>query len=187
MAGVKPQHSRGVTLIEMLVVLFIIGVMTGVVMLSAGIVDPAAEEANLGNQVDRLLTLTDFAEDQAVLTGEPIGLILLSPDEEPGWRYYWQRYRGGEWVDTAEPLTGTELPPQVEVTLKIEGQLAEFSRREPDDPPPLPSVVFYPGGEITPFVMTLFDAEVVDEQTVITSERLGKVEVLSEELALDYL
>jgi len=184
------KHRRipgGYSLIEMLVVMFVIGIMSSVIMLTINFDDPNAADANLDDQILRLLTLSDYAEDQAVLSGEPIGLLLIAPDEEPIWQYNWQRYRGGQWVAAEEPLTGTSLPRNVEVTLEVDGEPVDFPRIKATDEPPLPSIVFYPGGEVTPFIMTLFDAASVDEQIYITSQRLGVVEQLTELEALETL
>lgn len=171
--------TSGFSLIELLVVIFIIGLMIGTVSLSVNIGREPGEQ--LEEETQRLLELSRLAEDRAVLTGEPIGLLLLpplsSPEGQPSWTYQWQRYRGGQWVEAEAPLSSWQLPENLEVSLEVEGTQVNFSSFDDDeDNPPLPSIVFYPGGEVTPFELTLFDAEAIDEQQVLSSKRKGRVE-----------
>ncbi|MEX1031854.1 MAG: type II secretion system minor pseudopilin GspH [Cellvibrionaceae bacterium] len=173
-----PGRGTGFSLIELLVVLFIIGVMVGAVSLSVNI--GGEPDAQIDEEAQRLLEFSRLAEDQAVLSGEPIGLLLTPPDTEPTWHYAWQRYRGGQWVETEAPLSARSVPENIEISLEVEGEQVLFSRLESDDEetPPVPNIVFYPGGEVTPFNLTLFDAELIDQQRILTSERTGTVEKL---------
>lgn len=193
------SSSGGFSLIELLVVIFIIGLMIGTVSLSVNI--GSEPEDQLEEEAQRLLELSRLAGDRAVLTGEPIGLLINPPlstlergatlDEGlPSWGYEWQRYRGGQWVAAEAPLGPRQLPESIELSLEVEGAEINFSRanrfssansssaNNEDDPPPLPSIVFYPGGEVTPFLLTLFDAEAIDEQRLLTSKRTGRVEII---------
>jgi general secretion pathway protein H len=173
------EAASGFSLIELLVVIFIIGLLIGTVSLSVTI--GREPEELLAQAAEDLLEFARLAEDRAVLTGEPIGLQLLPPEEEPTWSYRWQRYRGGRWMAAEPPLIHRQLPDSVEISLEVEGELVNFARLEQDEEtPPLPDIVFYPGGEVTPFRLTLFDAEAVDEQQVLTSERTGRVEIETE-------
>jgi general secretion pathway protein H len=201
--SMRQSAIKGFSLIELLVVLFIVGLAFGAVMLSVNFGgDP---EDQLQEEAQRLLEFARLAEERAVLTGEPVGLRLIPPaaseDIDPSWSYQWQTYRAGQWLPAEEPLNSRQLPAQMEISLQVEGQEVDLLALENpdfasgnntnrgnqdggDDLGPLPSIVFYPGGEITPFYLTLFDAEEIDRQQVLTSQRTGAVERLDEEEAL---
>lgn len=175
------KKSNGFSLIEILVVMFMIGIMSSAVLLSVDIGNPSNDEEVLDKQIEKFLMLSALAEDESVLTGSPIGLVVLPPQDSSTWQFVWQRYRGGEWVDAGDPFKSETFPEDVELTLEVEGELIDFPRLSESDAPPLPSIIFYPGGEITPFLMTLFNVALVDNQTVLTSERIGTIEQLTQE------
>jgi type II secretion system protein H len=194
--------AKGFSLIELLVVLFIIGLLFGAVSLSVNFGGDPEEQLEI--EAIRLLEFARLAEERAVLTGEPVGLRLIPPaastEIEPSWSYEWQRYRAGRWFPADDPLSARELPGHIEISLQVEGQevdllaienaASENNKRrggeegEENQQGPMPSIVFYPGGEITPFYLTLFDAKEIDHQQVLTSQRTGAVERLDEEEAL---
>ncbi len=161
--------------------------MSSAVMLSIDIGNPSSSVEVLDERIEKLLMLSSLAEDESVLTGDPIGLVLQPPHEEPVWQMSWQRYRGGEWIDAGEPFGNDSFPENIEVTIEVEGELVDFPRLLENDVPLLPSIIFYPGGEVTPFLMTIFNASEVDSQIVLTSERTGTIEQLTSEQAQELL
>lgn len=174
----KGAGARGFTLIELLVVLMIIGLLFTVVTLTVSFGD----DEQLDVEATRLLDMARLAEDRAVLTGEPLGLRFQPPDTEPGWSYEWLRYRGGQWSDAGEPLSSRQLPQDIELSLEVEGEQVLFERLNNNEEGLLPSIVFSPGGEVTPFYLTLFDAQEVDDQRILSSRRTGRVEIEEDDL-----
>lgn len=173
------QPVSGFTLIELLVVLTIIALVFTVVTLTISF----NESELLDTEAQRLLDMAQLAEDRAVLTGEPLGLRFVPPEAEPGWSYQWLRYRGGQWLEAGAPLDSRQLPQGIELSLEVEGEQVLFERLANNNEGEilLPSVVFFPGGEVTPFYLTLFDAQEVDEQRVLSSRRTGRVEIEEDE------
>lgn len=176
----KTRRAQGFSLIEILVVVFIIGIMVTVVSLSIDFGESGSVNENLQKQTEQLLEFSILAEDQAVLTGNPIGLLLIPPGSEKTWRYAWQYYRGGVWRDMAAPFSVQVLHEDLELAIEVEGEEIRFERLDKDEVR-LPTVVFYPGGEVTPFFLTLFDRSDIDIREVLSSQRNGRAEWLEPE------
>ena len=177
-------NTRGFTLIELLVVMAVISVFFVLfVRLSDGLAFSGDVEDQLSEQAQHFIDLSVVASDQAVLTGDPIGLVITAPLQPPDnaltWRYYWQLYRGGQWVNTEEPLIGSELSEGLEIALKLEGEDIDFDKvlvQNEETEEPLPVIIFFPGGEITPFRITLYDGQEFDKQVLLSNERTGRVQ-----------
>ncbi|GAB1265570.1 GspH family T2SS minor pseudopilin variant ExeH [Aurantivibrio infirmus] len=174
------RSNSGFSLIELLVVVFIIGIMATVVSLTVDLGGTDSVNEELQQQAEKLLEFSILAEDQAVLSGDPIGLVLIPPGSETTWRYTWQHYRGGAWRDLEAPFVIQGLSEGVELAIDVEGEEVNFEPLEEDEVR-LPTVVFYPGGEVTPFFLTLFDRTEIDVKQVLSSQRNGRVEWLDEE------
>lgn len=190
------QDQNGFTLIELLVVMTVISVFFVMfVRLSDGLASSNDIEDQLSEQAQQFIDVSVVASDQAVLSGDPIGLVITAPLQPPEnaltWRYYWQLYRGGQWVDAAEPLIANELAEGLELALTLEGEEIDFTKvlvqsqnqgqsqdqnADQETEIPLPSIIFFPGGEITPFRLTIYDGQEFDKQILLSSERTGQVQ-----------
>ena len=180
------QRQKGFTLIELMVVLTLIGLFfLAFIRLSDGFFVKDVE--------DELITISEsfvnasvVASDQAVLTGDPIGLVVTAPFQPPEkaetWKLNWKLYRGGEWVETLEPLVAIYLRDGLEVALIVEGESIDFEKvkvLDEETEEPVPVIVFYPGGEITPFRLTVYDGQSFERQVILSTERTGRVEAFS--------
>lgn len=102
------RHEAGLTLVEMLVVLAIVGVMAGVVVLSAG------SSSGRGPEVEarRLAARLELAADETMVTGRAIAFVRGAN----GYRFV--AWKAGRWTDDQSPaLEPHTLPPG----LAIEG------------------------------------------------------------------
>lgn len=174
----QPKLIHGFSLIELLVIIFIIGLAAGMVMLQVNIGNDDDEAAALQKYAEDVQQLAALAEDQAVLSGLPYGLIIEPPNAEHNWQLQWRKYQRGEWNEAEEVFTVQSLPQTVELVTEVEGNTLEFNKLTDDDKPRTPSIVFYPGGEVTPFTMTYFNATAVDQSAVLSSEATGRVEII---------
>jgi general secretion pathway protein H len=87
------SDEAGLTLVEMLVVLAIIGVMAGAVVLSAGSGNGRGPEV----EARRLAARLELAADEAMVTGRTIGFV----GDKSGYRFVaWQ---AGKWQDDKAP------------------------------------------------------------------------------------
>lgn len=164
-----------------MVVIFVIGISVGMVSLVVGRGGPDTELRQL---VDRFATLSDFASERAVLTNQPVGLLLEPPawhkevDEnlDRSWRYRWQTMGLTGWQDEAG-LEAVTLPSTVLLDVTIEGQMWEW-----EDAPEtkLPVAVFYPSGEVTRFAIEFRDERIPDFSQNVKVNNWGEVVWLEE-------
>lgn len=179
--GFYHRRNVGFSLIEVLVVLFIIGLVIGMVSVQVNIGGDSDSSNELQSQVEDFLQKAQFAEDQAVLTGKPYGLVIEPPNLDHEWMFRWQRYQLGQWGDAEEVLAAQTFPEGIDLAAEVEGAAVEFDNFGGlNKAPPLPIIVFYPGGEVTPFTMTLFDRTYLDESAMISSEVTGVVQLLDD-------
>jgi prepilin-type N-terminal cleavage/methylation domain-containing protein len=90
---VGPRHSRAFSLVELLVVLFVVVLMTSLATLglSSGSRDREIESAVRG-----LMGVGAYALDEAQFSGRDHGLRLVRDATSGGWRTQWlERWPGG--------------------------------------------------------------------------------------------
>lgn len=150
----RARHgSRGVSLIELLVVVFIIGLFAGTAVLSLNVVGVDRE---LERETLRLQGLLDTLMDEAVLQTRDYGVLFTNN----GYRFFVYDYQALSWLDPVgdgflrehrltEPLAMTLFLEDREVVLDSEYE-PEFGQQ------PQPQVVLLASGEITPFEARLF-------------------------------
>ena len=147
------RRSRGFTLIEMLVVLALIALLTGMAVLSTGAVgDPVTREAR------RLAATLRLAVDESRLQGRVLGLRL----DSEGYSYLelvpGEPEAGSRFRFVWNPLTPRgALAPRawqspLELALTINGRPASTSV---SNRAVVPQVVLLPEGEFTPFSLRL--------------------------------
>ncbi len=154
----------GFTLVEMLVVVLIIGLMTGVAVLSLSLADthPARDRAR------QLAGLVRIAGEEAGLQGENLALGFW----RRGWRFYVLR-GGASW----QPLTGDTLlrprtlPAGLSLSLELQGQRVALEDRDATRP----QVFLLASGEMQPFVVELRAAG--HEPVRVRGNAIGEVSV----------
>lgn len=150
----RPPRGRGFTLLEVLVVVFIIGVVATLALLS---VDNSAGDDRLQREARRLHTLLGIAGEEAVLFGVELGFEVTAD----GYRF--MRLDADGWT----PVTATDHPlrPRTlegNVTLRLVREDEERRRLvgsddddDEEDGGPRPDVLFLSSGEITPFELSM--------------------------------
>jgi general secretion pathway protein H len=150
------RSNQGFTLIEIMIVVFIIGLMAGAITLSIG------EDKNKAAprvEAQTLLQAVDFVSEFAALNGEVVGMFITSREASDSigkyWCYHWQRFRDNAWGPLPEDsLTEHCMPPNLQWELVLEGHLYVYDPELEFHPPVL---VFSPSGEATPVEMALFE------------------------------
>lgn len=134
--------SRGLTLVETLVVLALIAIMAGVAVIA---LPPFTAGQDFDDERRRIELLFRMIRSEAVLDSEEYG-FALTPDG-----YEFMRYDDGaqEWVTLSEtPFQARAMPETVRLRLEAENDALSFGGEG------APSVLMLSSGEMTPFRMT---------------------------------
>lgn len=133
--------AQGFTLLEVLLVLFILGMATSVVVLTL----PASEQKQLDKHAHELVEEFYFARDYALNQHRLVGWQV----NKTGYRYV-VRDQLGQWQPTNSRALPAKIWPENLQLAGITGDLAtEFSANL------APAVVFFPAGEVTSLKLTL--------------------------------
>lgn len=138
----------GMTLIEMLVVLVIIGLMAAMVTVAVGVL---GGDRDIDDEARRLTDVIALALEQAELEGRDFGLRLepesyevLAFESRRGWR----SAVGDPWFDRHA------LPPGLAFALETEGRRVLL--RRPEGPEArLPQIITFASGDVTPYRITI--------------------------------
>lgn len=147
------HDTKGFSLIELLVVVFIIGLFAGTAVLSLNVIGVDRE---LEREALRLQSLLDTLMDEAVLQTRDYGVLFTNN----GYRFFVYDYRSLSWLDPVgdEFLREHRLTAPLAVTLFLEDrEVVLESAYEPEfGQQPQPQVMLLASGEITPFEARLF-------------------------------
>ena len=187
-------RSGGFTLIELLLVIAIIGILVGVITV-VGSFDTGRQKA-VQIEAERLALAVELARTEALHRNEVWGLAV----DRHGYRFQRLEDPDGAWTDVQRPpfssrTSEAEIAFAVATTFKPEtgfpgsgGTDRERSREREGE---LPAVVIHPGGEITPFEITVSGAEHLREWVAKTDgiqrTRAAALGELDDAEALDLL
>ncbi|WP_412545276.1 GspH/FimT family pseudopilin [Maricaulis sp. MIT060901] len=151
----RAHNEAGVSLIETLVAVAIIGIVATAVVLS---IQPGSDP--LDEEADRLLARLVFAEQDAISTGQPVGVVI----EGFGAGYSFHRYVDQRWwpVRDVDALGAHILETGFRLRVD-EAILAAAIVGEGEERPVIPAFWFDPAGMTEPFRLRLEDAGTVLE------------------------
>ncbi|MEO1662132.1 MAG: GspH/FimT family pseudopilin [Pseudomonadota bacterium] len=147
-------QQAGMTLVEVMAVLFIVGLTAGIVTLTLP-KNPSEEEAS----AQAFARVLSDAQDRAIMAGQPVGLNLT----ERG--YMLVQWRQDFWRPVGRPVI---LPTRMGIEVQTE---------RPDGPENWPEIVFDPTGIVQPAEFQLrargvrIDISLTEAGEVILAER----------------
>lgn len=180
------RNKAGFTLLEILAVIAVLGIALASVTLTIGRGGP---ENAVTEKIEQFMAVSRFAADRAVLSGDPMGLLLEPPqwqsDSEPeweniGWRYRWQAGSFQGWSDVAE-LEAISFDPETKLHVLIDDldwRWEELLDRS------TPVTAFYSTGDISSIEIEITDERLPDFSQTIHINEYGQLEwkELAEEL-----
>ncbi len=181
----RPARLRGMTLLEIMVVIVIIAVIVSIAIINLG--DPSARA--LDQEGKRLRTLIRLAADDAVLQGREIGLTVT----EDNYRFLVYDDQRRIWT----PLLGESIfrprnmPDGLTMELFLDDQQLVLPEPADDDgfdddddeieSQPPPQILLLSSGEMTPFELVL-EIDSGDSQVVLRGWPNGSLEESFERL-----
>jgi general secretion pathway protein H len=155
------QSVRGFTLVEILVVVVVIAIVTGVAVFSLGVL---GGDRGLDAEGDRITDVMTATLEQAQLEGRDYGIQFLVN----GYTVLKYSHTHGLWEPVANDALYTtyQLPAGIVATLELEGRQISLvppkpptattsGARSTTDAPPAPQVQLFSSGDVSPYKLTL--------------------------------
>lgn len=178
------SSQQGFTLIEIIFVVFIIGMTVGVISIAVG-GNAAADMTR--KEAEEFMLRASYIAEQSVLKGETHGLFVepraaQDIDDEEQWCYQWRRVRDRQWQDLPE-LSQHCLAAGQKIDFVVEDELWEF---DPELKYQDPVMGFFPSGDGSGKIEIAIYADKLQTNDVAETERIdvdvaGELHWISEE------
>ncbi|UTW45575.1 type II secretion system minor pseudopilin GspH [bacterium SCSIO 12696] len=178
--------ARGFTMVELLVVVTVVGLIATIATVA---IFSDSTHQQLRRLTAQLQGQVELMAEEAQLNGATIGL-LINRDEDDIWSYRWRTElaQADRQADQTEadwwlPLAGEarQLFPPISFPAGVELELRFADVNGPpvdiDDDEPVPQVLFFRNGEITPFQLQLISSA-GDSHFQLQGDLLGRVEMV---------
>jgi len=170
------MHSRGFTLVEILVVVVIMSIVISLAVLSVG---TTGRDTQLDEESRRIEGLVGLLHERALLEGRDFGLRI----EPAAYEFVVYDSRRDRWMtlDQEHEFRHRDLPKGVSFQLELDSQIVvikPIDRKLTSDAPPAPQLAIAASGEGTPFRLTLLRDGTASRASV-DGDALGKITRLS--------
>ena len=164
------QKQTGFTLIEILVVIVLLGILSGVAVFTLG---SGKQQRELANESQRLHALLRMASEEAILSNTEIGFSI----DEDGYEFLEYDDEKLTWSNSrVAVLKSRSFPEWVSVEFLRDGEDIKILGKEQDDAKK-PDMMLLSSGEVTPFNITLQVSNNSDGQFGISSDGLEAIKL----------
>jgi general secretion pathway protein H len=170
--GTRPYRPAGFTLLELMLVIFVVGIIAALAMPNVVVQD---DFEVLQQSAREMLAAMELQEEEAILTGTQHGLRLesgdLDADGEVGYRWLVWSADEQQWAvarDSMRQYDGV-IAGALEYSLTIDGQPVVPQRVEAgskETEQKVPQIVIFSSGDITDFELVLRGADASDFVTL---------------------
>ncbi|VAW87463.1 hypothetical protein MNBD_GAMMA16-1823 [hydrothermal vent metagenome] len=181
-AGVN-KKSFGFTLLEMLIVVFIIGIILSMATLSTG----PQQYRLLKEEAQRITTLMSLARQESILEAQELAFALNDKT------YQFQVFDGKTWLSLAddEVLRERQLPSNMVLEVNLYGETITFTsdnsetddgdtESEEEEDENRIRILFLSSGEVTPFELFLrYDDQ--DQGLLVKGDMMGNFTIIEED------
>jgi general secretion pathway protein H len=169
------MRTHGFTLIEVLMVVLLVGIISGIAMLS---LNPGGAERQLPDESDRLVSLLTQAADEAVMKNQEYGFQLT----DGGYRFLCLDEDKQSWQPCQDEMFRERKLPEglalrilhpIQMTLALQPTDDDDDRR--DGPRQNPDLLLLSSGEASPASLELVVTDNPDIKSTIQIDELGRI------------
>jgi general secretion pathway protein H len=163
------RFTAGFTLIEMLVVVFIIGIIAAGVVLSVNL---TGADHELQSESERIAALMNYARDSAEMQTRELGLACNAT----GYEFYAFDPRTQLWdsIPEDDALHARRLPAGLLLKLRVEGHDVVFKPVNKADPKK-PDIMIFSNGDLSDFQLTVQREGATRYESIAVDDK-GKIE-----------
>jgi general secretion pathway protein H len=166
-------HSRGFTLVEILVVVVIMAIVISMAVLSIGV---TGHDQQLDQESMRIEGLLSLLHDRALIEGRDFGMKV----EPTGYEFVYYDTDRNIWrlLDQEKEFRHRDLPKGLSFQLELDSQVVVLKPIDPNlidnSAPTPPQIAIAASGDASPFRLTLLRDQ-TDAHAAVTSDAMGKL------------
>ncbi len=167
------RGARGFTLLELMIVVFVIGLVTaGVIISYSG----ERRDEQLEREAERLDALFDYVREQAELQTRDYGFRISTQ----GYSFVVFDVLANQWrpAEEDDALRERPFPAGIETEVVVEGRRVVLETKKKDVEDYMPQVMIFANGDVSSFEVLLRRDQDEDSRARIYSDESGNINLL---------